>query len=127
MQLETAMRNAIAAAFRDRVDDDADPGYMQLETSGNAEVATFVFQDPSFGAPAAGVITLLGVPIQDTNATGGTVAKGCIYDGDDVKLTEAAAATAAAPIIMSSLTVGATETVTLTTLTVTVPPGTPNP
>ena len=123
MQLETTMRNALAAAYGDRVDDDTDPGYMQLETSGNAEVATFTFQDPSFGSPSTGVITLLGVPIQDTNATGGTVAKGSIYDGADAKLSEAAAGTTATPIIMSSLVVGPTETVTLTSLTVTVPAG----
>lgn len=127
MQLETAMRNAIATAFGDRVDADTDPGYMELQTSADAEVATFTFQDPSFGSPSTGVISLLGVPIQDTNATGGTVAKGCLFDGDDTKLTEAEAATAAAPIIMSSLSVGAGETVTLTSLTVTVPAGTPNP
>lgn len=123
MQLETAMRNALAAAFGDRVDDDTDPGYMELQTSGNVEVATFTFQGPSFGAPSTGVITLLGVPIQDTNATGGTVAQGSIYDGDGVKLAEAAAGTSAQPIIMSSLTIGASETVTLTSLTVTVPAG----
>lgn len=123
MELETTMRNALAAAFGDRVDEDTDEGYMELQTAADAEVATFTFQDPSFGAPSTGVITLLGVPIQDTDATGGTVAKGSIYDGANTKLAEAAAATTAEPITMSSLTVAAGETVTLTSLTVTVPAG----
>lgn len=123
MELETTMRNALAAAFGDRVDEDTDEGYMELQTAADAEVATFTFQDPSFGAPSTGVITLLGVPIQDTDATGGTVAKGSIYDGANTKLAEAAAATTGEPITMSSLTVAAGETVTLTSLTVTVPAG----
>ena len=123
MILETAMRNALADAFDARVNADASPGYMQLETSADAEVATFTFQDPAFGAAATGVITLLGVPIQDTSATGGTVAQGSIYDGANTKLAEAAAATSAQPITVSSTTIGATETVTLTSLTVTVPSG----
>ena len=123
MQLETTMRDALANAFDDRVNLNASPGYMQLETSADAEVATFTFQDPAFGAAASGVITLAGVPIQDTDATGGTVAQGSIYDGAATKLAEAAAATSGQPITMSSLTVGAGETVTLTSLTVTVPAG----
>ena len=123
MQLETTMRDALANAFDDRVNADASPGYMQLETSADAEVATFTFGDPAFGAASTGVITLAGVPIQDTSATGGTVAQGSIYDGADAKLCEAAAATSGQPITMSSLSVGVGETVTLTALTVTVPAG----
>lgn len=121
MILETAMRNALADAFDDRVNLDASPGYLQLETSADAEVATFTFQDPAFGAAATGVITLSGTPIQDTNATGGTVAQGSIYDGAATKLAEAAAATSGQPIVVSSTTIGAGETCTLTSLTVTVP------
>ena len=123
MQLETTMRDALANAFDDRVNLNASPGYMQLETSADAEVATFTFQDPAFGAAAAGVITLAGVPIADSDATGGTVAQGSIYDGGNTKLAEAAADTSGTPIVMSSLVVGAGETVTLTSLTVTVPAG----
>jgi len=123
MILETAMRNALADAFDARVNLDASPGYMRLETSGDAEVATFTFQDPAFGAASAGVITLAGVPIQDTSAAGGTIAQGAIYDGAAAKLAEEAAATSGQPITVSSLTVGAGETVTLTSLTLTVPSG----
>jgi len=119
MILETAMRNALANAF----DDAVSAGYLQLETSSDVEVATFTFQDPAFGAAATGVITLAGVPISDSSATGGVVAQGSIYDGADTKLAEATAGTSAADIIMSSLTVGAGETVNLTALTVTVPTG----
>lgn len=123
MILETAMRNALADAFDARVNDNATAAYMQLETSGDAEVATFTFQDPAFGAASVGVITLLGVPLEDTTATGGTVAQGSIYDGGATKLAEAAAAVSGQPIVMSSLVVGAGETVSLTSLTVTVPAG----
>jgi hypothetical protein len=118
------MRNALADAFGDRVDLNASPGYMQLETSGDVEVATFTFQDPAFGAAATGVKTLLGVPLQDTNATGGTVAQGSIYDGGGAKLAEDDAGTSGTPILVSSLSIANGETVTLTALTVTVPVGT---
>ena len=123
MQLETTMRDALANAFDDRVNLHASAAYLQLETSADAEVATFTFQDPAFGAASTGVITLLGVPIQDTSATGGTVAQGSISAGDAAKLAEAAAATSGQPITVSSVTIAAAETVTLTSLTVTVPAG----
>lgn len=121
MILETAMRNALANAFDDAVNADASPGYAQLETSGDAEVATFTFSDPAFGAAATGVITLADTPIQDTSATGGTVAQMSIYDGAATKLAEAVAATSGEEVTVSSTTIGALETVTLTSLTVTVP------
>lgn len=123
MILETVMRNALADAFDARVNLNASPAYMRLETAADAEVATITFQDPAFGAASGGVITLLGVPLEDTTATGGTVAQGSIYDGGAAKLAEAAAATSGQPITMSSLVVGVGETVTLTALTVTVPAG----
>ena len=46
---------------------------MKLETSGDVEVATFEFQDPAFGNASTGVITLNGVPLEDTSATGALI------------------------------------------------------
>lgn len=121
MILETATRNALANAFDDTVNTGSGTAMLKLETSGDVEVATFNLQNPAFGAAATGVITLQGVPIQDTSATGGTVAQGSLYDRNGAKVSESAAATSGQEITMSSLVVGVGETVTLTALTVTQP------
>jgi len=121
MVLETATRNALADAFDALVNTGAGTAQLRLETSGDVEVATFDLQNPAFGAAASGVITLQGVPIQDTSATGGTVAQGSIYNRNGDKVSESPAATSGQEITMSSLVVGAGETVTLTSLTVTQP------
>jgi len=121
--LETATRNALADQIDTLVNTGAGTATAVLETSGDAEVATFDLQNPAFGAAAAGVITLQGVPLEDTNATGGTVEHMSIYDRDGTKILEAVAGTSGTEVIMTSLTVAATETVTLTSLTITVPVG----
>lgn len=121
MVLETATRNALADAFDALVNTGAGTANLKLETSGDVEVATFDFQNPAFGNAATGVITLQGVPLQDTSATGGTVAQGSIYNRNGDKVSESPAATSGQEITMSSLVVGVGETVTLTALTVTQP------
>lgn len=121
MTLETGARNALADAFDDYVNTGGGTANLKLETSDDVEVATFDFQNPAFGGAAAGVVTLAGTPIQDTSATGGTVAQGSIYNRAGTKVCEAAAATSGQPITVSSLSIGVGETVTLTSLTVTMP------
>lgn len=121
MVLENGARSALADAFDAYVNTGAGTANMKLETSGDVEVATFDFQNPAFGAAVNGVITLQGTPITDASATGGTVAKASIYNRNGDKVSESVAATSAAEVIMSSLTVGPGEQVTLTSLTVTVP------
>lgn len=121
MILETATRNALADAFDAFVNTGAGTASLRLETSGDAEVATFNLQNPAFGNAASGVITAQGTPIEDTSATGGTVAQGSIYNRNGDKVSESPAGTSGQEITMSSLAVGAGETVTLTSLTVTQP------
>ena len=119
--LETTMRDSLANNFDDRVNTGTGTSTFKLETSGDAEVATFDLQNPAFGAASTGVITLAGVPLTDASATGGTVAQASMYDRNGVKLCESVAATSGQEVTVSSTTVGAGETVTLTALTVTVP------
>ena len=121
LTLETALRNALANAVDDEINTGAGTATLEFETSGDVEVATINLQNPAFGAAAAGVITLQGTPLQDTNATGGTVAQFSIYDRDATKQLEGTVATSGADINISSTTVGAGDTVELTSFTLTMP------
>lgn len=119
--LTTTMRDVLANAFDDGVNTGGGTATFKLETSGDVEVASFDLQNPAFGAASTGVITLAGVPLQDTSAAGGTVAQASMYNRGATKLSESVAATSGQEVTVSSTTVGVGETVTLTALTVTVP------
>lgn len=121
LTLETALRNALADAVDTLINTGAGTANLKFETSGDTEVATIDFQNPAFGAAATGVITLAGVPLSDASATGGTVAQFSIYDRNGGKVLEGVVLTSGGDINLSSLVVGATDTVELTALTITMP------
>lgn len=125
MELQTVARNAQADNFDDLVNTGTGTAEARLETSAGVEVATFALPNPAFGAAADGTITLQGVPITDTNATGGTVAQMRIYSRAGTALARSAVATSGAEITITSTTIAAGDQVTLTSLTVTVPAGSP--
>jgi len=119
--LETVARNAACDAIVDLIDGGTGAGDLVFETSGDVEVATLPFSATAFGAASSGVATAAGTPLEDTNATGGTVAQASFYDGDSAKILEATVSTSGADINLSSLSVGAGDTVSVSSLTVTVP------
>jgi hypothetical protein len=121
MILETALRNVLADAIDNEINTGAGTANLQFETSGDVEVATIDLQNPAFGAAAAGVITLQGVPLSDLSATGGTTVQASVYDRDATKQFEMTVGTSGTEIIISSTVIGATDQVDLTALTVTVP------
>ncbi len=121
MILETVLRNVLADAIDNEINTGAGTATLQFETSGDVEVATINLQNPAFGAAATGVITLQGVPLSDSSATGGTTAQASIYDRDSTKQLEMTVGTSGTEIIISSTTIGATDQVDLTSLTITVP------
>lgn len=121
LTLETALRNALANEITAEMDTGAGTSNMKLETSGDVECATINFQNPSFGAAATGVITLLGVPLSDTSATGGTVAQFSLYNRNAAKQLEGVVAVSGQDLDLSSLSVGVGDTVELTSFTITVP------
>jgi len=118
--LETAARNAACDAIVDLIDAGAGAGTLVFETSGDVEVATLTFSDPAFGNAATGVATASAIT-SDTNATGGTVAQASFYDSNSNKVLECTVSTSGADINLSSLSVGAGDTVSVSSLTVTVP------
>lgn len=121
LTLETNLRNALADAIDDLVNTGGGTAQFKFETSGDVAVATINLANPAFGAAATGVITLASVPLSDTNAAGGTVAQFSIYNRAGTKVLEGTSATSGSDCNITSTSVAATETVTLTSFTITVP------
>ena len=121
--LETSARNAACDGIVDLVDAGAGAGTLQFETTGDVECATVTFQDPAFGAAATGVATASTPMTDDTNATGGTTGQASFYDSNSAKVLECSvtATGGGGDIEISSVAIGAGDTVSCSSLTVTVP------
>lgn len=114
----TATRNAMADACVDLIDGGAGAGTLEFQTSGDVEVATITFSDPAFGTAASGTATMSGAPKQDTNATGGTMAKFKVFDSNSTQIFEGTVGTSGEDInFAGGVTVGVGDTVELTSLT----------
>ena len=118
----TAVRNAIADLVVDRVDAGAGAGTLEFQTSGDVEVATCTFPDPAFGAASSGIATA-GTIVDDTSATGGTVTKARLKDstGTEVAACSVTATGGGGDIELSSVSVGAGDTVHMNSLTYAAP------
>ena len=123
MILLNTARSAACDAVVDLLDGGSGAGYIELQTSGGVEVATLPLSATAFGAASNGVATAATIT-NDTNATGGTVAKAAFFDSDDAKHFTMSVGTSGAEIIISSVTIAASETVAITSCTVTCPAGT---
>lgn len=124
LTLATETRNAIADAVDTLINAGGGAGYLEFQTSGDVEVATITFDATAFGAAAAGVITMAGAPKSDTNATGGTIAKFKIFDNGapGTLLITGSVGTSGEDInAAGGLTIGAGDTVELTSFTITCP------
>ena len=122
--LPNNVRDAACDAIVDLCDV-SPPGSIELKSSastvaGTNEVATLPFPNPAFGASSAGVATA-GTIVDDTNATGGTANDATFFDGAGLNVLQCDVAASGSDINLSSITIGATDTVQITSLTVTVP------
>ncbi len=123
LTLETAMRDALANEIDNQINSGTAPELV-FETSGDVEVATIILNATNaFGAAATGVITMTGQPLSDASATGGTTVQFSIYINvsQSGKQLEGTVGTSGTDIVISSTVIGATDTVELTTFTITVP------
>jgi hypothetical protein len=119
--LSTATRNAACKAIVDLIDAGTGAGTLEIQDSGNTEIATLTFSDPAFGDPATGTATADTIT-SDTDATGGDdAALFQIKDGDGTVVLSGSVGTSGADINLNTLTIGAGATVSITSLTVTVP------
>jgi len=112
----TAVRTAVADLVVDRLDAGSGAGTLEFQTSGSAEVATLTFSDPAFGAASSGTATASAIT-SDTTATGGTVTKFVAQDSDGTDVFLGAVSTSGSDINLSSVAVGAADTVAVSSLT----------
>jgi len=113
---ETAARNGIA----DYIVDQLDGGTLEIQTSGDVEVATLTFGTPAFGAAAAGVATANAIT-DDSSATGGTAAKAQLKTSGATAVVNCSVGTSGEDINLSSVSIGASDTVSISSLTYTAP------
>lgn len=123
--LETAARNAACDAIVDLIDAGAGAGTMEIKSAdssvaGTNEVATVTFSDPAFGAASGGTATASAIT-DDTNATGGTAATFTIFDSDGNPVLRGSVGTSGEDLNLSSVSIGAGDTVSITSFTVTQP------
>ena len=123
--LTSLTRDAACNAVVDLVDAGAGAGTIELKTApstvaGTSEAATLTFTDPAFGASSVGVATASAIA-DDTNATGGTVSDATIFDSNALAVLQCDVAASASDINLSSIIIGASDTVQITALTVTMP------
>ncbi len=121
--LETIARDELANALDTIINAGTAPELV-FETSGDVEVATIILNATNaFGAAATGVITMTGQPLSDASATGGVTVQFSVYQNvsQSGKVLEGSVGTSGTDIIISSTTIGATDTVELTTMTFTMP------
>ena len=116
----TAVRNSLANLVVDLLDAGAGAGTLEIQTSADAEVATLTFSDPAFGAAASGTATASAIT-SDTNATGGTAAKFVAQDSNDTACFLGSVGTSGQDINLSSVAIGATDTVSISSLTYSAP------
>lgn len=117
---DTPTRNGLADFIDTEVNGGGGAGNLVFMTSGDVEVATIVLSATAFGAASAGTITLAGVPLSDTNATGGTIALFKFEDNVSAEIFRGDVTTTAVgtgEILLSSVVIGATDTVTMTSFT----------
>ncbi len=120
--LATKARNAAVAAVAALMDEGSGAGALVFRTSGSSEVATLQFSDPAFGSPSTGVVTASAIT-PDTNATGGTTDRATLEDSDANAYITASVGTSGEDINLSSVAIGAGDTVSMSSLTVTMPAG----
>ncbi len=122
--LATATRNQMVQQIQIDVDAGSTAGYIKFVDASATEIATCPCGDPSAGAAASGVLTFNPIT-DDSSATGGTIdgTSGVeIYDGDDtLVVTCSIATTSSQDFEISSLTIGAGDTVGVASLTFTMP------
>jgi hypothetical protein len=116
----TTVRNTLADTVVDLLDAGTGAGTLEIQTSGDVEVATLTFSDPAFGAASSGTATANSIT-DDADATGGTAAKFIAQDSDSTLCFSGSVGTSGEDINLSSVSIGAGDTVSISSLTYSAP------
>lgn len=120
--LTTTARNAACDAIVDLIDvgsTDAN-GDLIIATAGDVEVATLSFANPAFGSAVNGVATANAIGA-DTTATGGTAAIFKFMNRNNAEVLRGSVGTSGADLNLSSVNIGAGDTISVSSFTVTMP------
>lgn len=112
----TTVRNGMA----DFIVDQLDGGTLEFQTSGAVEVATLTFGTPAFGAAASGTATANAIT-DDTSATGGTIDQAQWKSSAATVVVQCAVGLTGSDINLSSLSIAAGDTVSISSLTYSAP------
>lgn len=129
----TSARDAQVAAVAALVDGGPAAGYIELRTGVQPATAndaatgtvltTWTLQDPAFGAPASGVITLnVSGGITSTAVATGTATWARCYDSTGAVVFDGAVGTSGTEFVMADTAVSTGQTVILLSGTITAPP-----
>jgi len=126
LTLPNNVRSAMCDAMVDLVDAGAGAGTCEIKSAaslvaGTNEIATITFADPAFGAATNGVASLASAMTDDTNAAGGTATAFTVFDSNSLAVWQGTVGSGSGDIDLSSTTIGAGSTVSITSWTVTVP------
>lgn len=128
MQIAATLRDTLADAI---VTDVGAGAYVRFyDTSLTTKFATIACSNPAFASATSGAIAIDVTPaLTDTALATGTVGRMGIYQNATAaagawRLLFGVATASGADVTMSNLTVAVTDTIELTSLTVTVPAGT---
>lgn len=118
----TAIRNNIADLVVDKIDAGGGAGKIVLLTAGAVVVSTCTFPATAFGAASGGAATQAGNAV-DASAVGNAsaVTNFSIRDFANTPIILGAVATSGSDINLSSTTIAATDTVTISGLVYTAP------
>ena len=120
----TAVRSGISDYVVDLLDGGTTDatGDLVFMTSGDVEVATLALSNPAFGNAASGVATANAIS-SDTNATGGTTALYKMQNRDNTEIFRGSvtATGGGGDIELSSVVIGASDTVSMSSFTYTAP------
>jgi hypothetical protein len=118
----TALRNSFCTSFGAAVDAAATAGKLKFYTANFASLmVSLSFNDPSFGTPASGSVSMNTPALTGTISLAGTntMAKFRITDGNDNVVIDGDVGLAGADINLTSVTFNQNDSVTINSLTYT--------
>ena len=114
--LSTAAKNAALDAILDLLDDNG-PGTLEICNSSDAVLSSHTLSNPAFAPASSGTATANAV-ISDTSAAAGTASKFFAKDGNGATVFSGTVGTSGEGVNLSSVTIGAGDTVSITAWTV---------